>query len=88
MGIAYRTINAWNSGKTDTPEWAIKMFDFFKMEVEYKSLKNKLIEVIKNDSEIIQSLHTKQNKILFLLDLYHILSDNHRVKENSATNSL
>jgi len=59
MGIAYRTINAWNSGKTDTPEWAIKMFDFFKMEVEYKSLKNKLIEVIKNDSEIIQSLHTK-----------------------------
>ena len=59
MGIAYRTINAWSNGKTKTPEWAIKMFDFFKMEIEYKSLKNKLVKVVLNDSEMLQILNLK-----------------------------
>jgi transcriptional regulator with XRE-family HTH domain len=56
LGVAYRTVNAWNNGSTEIPEMAKRMFGLLKMKREHDSLKSKLIEVIKSDIGILNTL--------------------------------
>jgi len=46
MGVSQTTMTSWAKPETDVPQWAIKMLELMKNEMKYKSLNEKLDEII------------------------------------------
>lgn len=46
MGVSQTTMTNWSKPETDVPQWAIKMLELMKNEMKYKSLNEKLDEII------------------------------------------
>lgn len=46
MGVSQTTMTNWSKPEADVPQWAIKMLELMKNEIKYKSLNEKLDEII------------------------------------------